>query len=53
VTLLVFAAALVVGITRMYVGAHYPRDVLAGIVLGSAWGLIWVISSGYILDRFG
>jgi membrane-associated phospholipid phosphatase len=53
VNLLFFAAALMVGITRMYVGAHYPRDVLAGIVLGSAWGLIWVVSSGFIVDRFG
>jgi membrane-associated phospholipid phosphatase len=53
ITLLVFAAALMVGVTRMYVGAHYPRDVLAGIVLGSAWGLIWVVSSGYVLDRIG
>jgi membrane-associated phospholipid phosphatase len=34
-----YITALLVGITRMYVGAHYPRDVLAGIILGSAWGL--------------
>lgn len=40
VVLLLYAAALLVGITRMYVGAHYPRDVLAGAVLGSAWGLL-------------
>lgn len=35
-----YALALLVGITRMYVGAHYPRDVLGGIILGSAWGIL-------------
>lgn len=38
--LLLYILALVVGITRMYVGAHYPRDVLAGAILGTAWGLL-------------
>jgi membrane-associated phospholipid phosphatase len=35
-----YFVALLVGLTRMYVGAHYPRDVLAGAILGSAWGLM-------------
>ena len=38
VVFLLYATALLLGITRMYVGAHYPRDVLAGAILGSAWG---------------
>lgn len=46
---LLYAIALVVGITRMYVGAHYPRDVLAGAILGSAWGLLAGIVYGYVL----
>jgi membrane-associated phospholipid phosphatase len=46
---LLYAIALVVGITRTYVGAHYPRDVLAGAILGSAWGLLAGIVYGYIL----
>ena len=49
VAILLYAIALLVGITRMYVGAHYPRDVLAGAILGSAWGLLGVIVEGYIL----
>jgi membrane-associated phospholipid phosphatase len=49
VVLLLYTSALIVGITRMYVGAHYPRDVVAGAILGSAWGLIGVIVSGYVL----
>lgn len=44
--------ALLVGITRMYVGAHYPRDVLAGAILGTAWGLLGVMVNGYLSVRF-
>ncbi len=53
VVLLLYAAALLVGITRMYVGAHYPRDVLAGAILGSAWGLLGAIVDGYFLSGIG
>ncbi len=42
-----YALALLVGVTRIYVGAHYPRDVLAGAILGSAWGLLGGIIFGY------
>ena len=45
-SILLYTIALLVGITRMYVGAHYPRDVLAGAILGSAWGLLGVIAAG-------
>ena len=34
-----YLLAVLVGITRIYVGAHYPRDVLAGAALGTLWGL--------------
>jgi membrane-associated phospholipid phosphatase len=46
---LLYALALVVGITRIYMGAHYPRDVLSGAVLGAAWGLLAGIVYGYVL----
>jgi membrane-associated phospholipid phosphatase len=52
VVFLLYATALLVGITRMYVGAHYPRDVLAGAILGSAWGLLGVIVDGYVVNGF-
>jgi membrane-associated phospholipid phosphatase len=45
---LLYTTALLVGVTRMYVGAHYPRDVLAGAILGSAWGLLGGIVFGYV-----
>jgi len=50
VVFLLYAMALLVGITRMYVGAHYPRDVLAGAILGSVWGLLGVLVNGYVLN---
>jgi membrane-associated phospholipid phosphatase len=53
VVFLLYTAAFLVGITRLYVGAHYPRDVLAGAILGSAWGLLGGIVDGYILKRIG
>lgn len=50
---LLYAIALLVGITRMYVGAHYPRDVLAGIILGSSWGLLGGIVDKYVRGGSG
>ncbi len=49
IVLLLYAVALLVGITRIYVGAHYPRDVLAGAILGSVWGVVGVVIDVYIL----
>lgn len=34
-------AAALVGYSRVYVGAHYPGDVLAGFLLGAALGWPW------------
>ena len=45
---LLYATALLVAVTRIYVGAHYPRDVVAGAILGIAWGLLGAIVYGYV-----
>ncbi len=53
IMVLFFIVAGIVGITRMYVGAHYPRDVLAGAILGTAWGMIGIAVNGYIFSAMG
>ncbi len=47
-SLVLYAIAVLVGITRMYVGAHYPRDVLAGAFLGTVWGILTTLVDMYL-----
>lgn len=49
VTVPLYTVAVLVGFTRMYVGAHYPRDVIAGAVLGSIWGVLATLVDPYWL----
>jgi membrane-associated phospholipid phosphatase len=38
-----YVVAALVGFTRIYVGAHYPRDVFGGAILGSIWGILAIL----------
>jgi undecaprenyl-diphosphatase len=38
---ILFALAAAIAIGRPYLGMHYPSDVLAGALLGTALGLVW------------
>lgn len=51
-TIALYAVAVLVGFTRIYVGAHYPRDAIGGAVLGSAWGILATLVDPYWFWRF-
>jgi undecaprenyl-diphosphatase len=35
--------ALAVGLSRVYLGVHYPSDVIGGLLLGTAWSGAWIL----------
>jgi len=45
-----YAFAMLIGFTRIYVGAHYPRDIIAGALLGTAWGVLAALVDPYGLS---
>ncbi|MDQ8187622.1 phosphatase PAP2 family protein [Pelagicoccus sp. SDUM812002] len=50
VALAVFASILV-GLSRIYLGVHWPTDVVAGWIAGSTWALLWWLLALYYLPR--
>ncbi|MEO7093557.1 MAG: phosphatase PAP2 family protein, partial [Polyangiales bacterium] len=36
---------LTIGVTRVYIGVHYPTDVLGGWMLGLSWAILCALAS--------
>jgi undecaprenyl-diphosphatase len=46
--------AVIIGLSRIYLGVHYPTDVLAGWVAGALWALgCWLVSKRFIARAAG
>jgi undecaprenyl-diphosphatase len=45
--------ALAIGVSRLYMGVHYPTDVLAGWTVGCAWALVCGIAARKLAPKVG
>lgn len=48
IAMALYGIAVLVGFTRIYVGAHYPRDVIAGAILGVVWGILSALIAPFL-----
>jgi undecaprenyl-diphosphatase len=45
------ALTVLIGLTRVYLGVHYPTDVLAGWAVGAAWAPLWWLVARWLVSR--
>lgn len=50
--ILLFLFALIVAFSRVYLGVHYPLDVIGGAVIGTICGLFWFLFYKDVILKF-
>lgn len=40
-----------VGLSRLYLGVHYPTDVAAGWAIGASWAILFAVVASWLKDR--
>lgn len=49
--ILFYLCAVIIGLTRMHVGVHYPSDVIIGAIAGILWGLLFAWLARKVVEK--